>query len=72
MSIMAEIFSGLASMPRSNTTKPRSIPLETQKRTSQGSARPRAVVASEDLNEVGNQIPRFLRLDYNVVDVRFL
>jgi hypothetical protein len=25
----------------------------------------------EDLSEVGDQIPRFLRLDYDVVDVRF-
>jgi hypothetical protein len=31
MSMMAEIFSGLASMPRSDMTKPRSIPLGTPK-----------------------------------------
>jgi hypothetical protein len=31
MSMMAEIFSGLASMPHSNTTKPRSMPLGTPK-----------------------------------------
>jgi hypothetical protein len=31
MSIMAEIFSGLASMPHSDTTKPRSMPLGTPK-----------------------------------------
>jgi hypothetical protein len=31
MSMMVEIFSGFASMPRSDTTKPRSMPLETPK-----------------------------------------
>jgi hypothetical protein len=46
MFMMVEIFSRLASMPRYDTTKPRSMPLRTPKTHFSSLALPRVVVAS--------------------------
>jgi hypothetical protein len=59
MSMMVEILPGLASMPRSDTTKPRSMPLGTPKTHFSGfSFTPVLSQLREDLSEVGDQIPR--------------
>jgi hypothetical protein len=63
MLVMAAIFSGLASMPRSETTNPRSMPRGTPKTHFSGlSFMP---FAFRHLNVVSG----FPRLDYDVIDV---
>jgi hypothetical protein len=72
MSVMAEIFSGLASMSHSDMTKPRSIPPRNPKSAILGiKLRPVFPQLCEHIREVEDQIACLFRLEHNVVDVSF-
>jgi hypothetical protein len=74
MLVMAAIFSGLASMPRSETMNPKSMPWGTPKTHFSGlSFTPFAfrLETSECHFKVGKEVGGFPCLDYDVIDVGF-
>jgi hypothetical protein len=70
MLVMATIFSGLASMPRSETMNPKSMPRGTPEDTLFGiELHAFRLETSECHFKVGKEVGGFPRLDYDVIDV---
>ena len=70
MLVMAEILSGLASMPRSETMKPSSMPLETLKTHFSGlSLMPFAWSLAKFFFKIGDKVVSPFGLNYDVVNV---
>ena len=69
MLVMAAIFSGLASMPRSETMNPKSMPRGTPK-THFGIELDAFCLETPECHfKVGEEVGSFPRLDYDVIDV---
>jgi hypothetical protein len=69
MLVMAAIFSGLASMPRSETMNPKSMPRGTPKTLLRIEFYAFHLEAPECRFKVGKEVGGFPRLDYDVIDV---
>ena len=67
---MAEIFSGLASMPRSETMKPSSMPLGTPKNALLGIEFDAVCLEfCKGLLKIGYEVVSLFGLDYNVINI---
>jgi hypothetical protein len=69
MLVMATIFSGLASMPRSETMNPKSMPRGTPKTLLGIEFYALCLETPECRFKVGKEVGGFPHLDYNVIDI---